>query len=119
MSDWTGIFNQAIVPLGQRELSSIGDQTASARRLKAVYLSIADEVLGAHPWKAVMKRALLAPVADEGKPAFGPAFAYALPSNPWCLRAWYVGDRDDVWYDEDCRRWEVEGRQILTDMPAR
>lgn len=116
MSDWTSIFNQAVLPLGQREIASFDENSTSARKCRAVYLNIADEVLYSHPWKCALARALLA--AASAAPVFGPQFAYTLPADPFCLRAWRVGDSDGNWYDEDTGKWEVEGTQILTDLPA-
>jgi hypothetical protein len=43
-------------------------------------------------------------------PAFGYAYAYALPTDPWCLRAWGLSKAH-----HGSASWEVEGRDILTD----
>jgi hypothetical protein len=116
MASWTEIFNSAILPLGQREITSIDDAVTSARKCKAVYLAMADEVMYSHPWKVAMQRLYVA--ADAVAPAFGAAFAYTIPSDPFCLRVWRVGDDDDNWFAEGCGRWEVEGTKILTDLPG-
>lgn len=118
MTDWTAIFNQALGNLGSPPISDyLIDPSPRAARLRAVYLAVADEVLQAHPWKCALGRAQLG--ADATAPLFGPSYSYTVPSDPWCLRPVCVGDPDDEenWFGR-CDRWQFEGRQILTDLPA-
>lgn len=110
MTDWTSIANMALLQLGARPITSLDENSNNARNIKSVYEAIRDEVLYSHPWKPAKTRAWLA--ADAVAPIFGPAYAYTLPADPFCLRPWQVGDEDN-WFRED--DWHVEGRQILTD----
>jgi hypothetical protein len=105
----TEIANQTLA-----ELKSAGQITdpdlpgTNENLFRANYPVIRDAVLRAHPWNCAIRRFSL-PAAGAA-PAFGFANAYNLSTDPWCLR---VLDLSDASYP-----WVVEGRQLLTDMPA-
>lgn len=115
MTSWTSLSNMALIRLGVREISSLDDPTPAARKIKSIYEALRDEVLYSHPWKVALRRTFLSSTATA--PVFGPSLAYNFPTDPYCLRIWRVGDDEDHWFSEG-ERWEIEGRQILTDMPG-
>lgn len=116
MPDWTGITNMALLGLKVRPVTDIlTDTSTAAIAVRSVYLTLADEVLYAHPWKTALKRFKLGqsgtpPVDNEWQ------YAYDFPTIPYALRAWSIWDGDG-WTDWRSGKWTVEGRQILTNLP--
>lgn len=105
------ICNSALVKVGAERISSIDQDTKSARILKAVYAQVRDAVLAAHPWNFAIKRAVLAPVSST--PAFEFDFAYDLPNDCLAVLSLYDGATD--FGGDESIDYVVEGRQILTD----
>ena len=105
MASWVGIANLALTHIGSEPILSLEDDTAPARACAGVIAAVTDAVLREHPWTCAVRRARLA--ADAAPPAFGYAYAYQLPADPYCLRVL------DVW--DQPLPWQVEGRKLLTD----
>jgi hypothetical protein len=92
-----------LIKVGADRISSINQETKSARLLNAIWDEMVDAVLGAHPWKFATKRATLAPTSTT--PAFGFDYEYDIPAD--CLRPLDT-DPDDI-------NWVVENGKILSD----
>lgn len=108
MASWTQIANKSLRRLGSDRIADIADATESARAIADVYEQARDDVLAEHPWKCARFRTSLA--ADATAPAWGYAYAYTMPADPFCLRPWSLEELRIV--------HQVEGRKILTDEPA-
>lgn len=75
----TGIANVALARLGAKRISAISEDTENARLINAVYGTLRDEVLRAHPWNFAIKRVI-------------PGLVYSEP-NAWATdTAYIVGD---------------------------
>lgn len=78
------IYNLAITRLGHEQMSSETENTRAGRLVRIHYPTIRDAVLRAHPWNFAVLRASLSQLAVT--PAFEFTYAYALPTNPYCLK---------------------------------
>lgn len=109
MPSQVAIINKALRMIGQSEILSLSDGSASAARCDRAWSIIVDEVLRMHPWSHAMEWASLARLTTS--PPFGFQYAYALPSN--CVRI------VDIRSHGDLRRmplhFEVVGTSIYTD----
>ncbi len=108
MATNTSIANIALMHLGADIITDISANTANARLCLTAYAQAKDKVLRSHPWNCATLRFQLP--ADGDAPLYGFAYAYSLPANPFCLRVLNV--------ETGSYPWQVEGRKILTDMPA-
>lgn len=113
------IGNQALTKLGVDRITSFDDNTKPARDLKALYDFVRDAEIYAHAWRFSLKRASLAALDETPE---GYLYAYQLPGD--CLRLRSCGDAAPAqWSSEyrtgiDSADWSVEGRKILTNLPA-
>jgi hypothetical protein len=105
MSSQVQVVNQALILIGADEIMSIDEASTQARKAKQIWHDIVESVQRCHPWKCCLARASLAMLTST--PAFGYAFQYQLPSNPYCLRVLEM--------DSPELRFTVEGRLLLTD----
>jgi len=105
----TDICNQALAHLGEKRISSLDDDTASARACHLAYPGARDELLREHRWNFAQSRAILTPEAEV--PLFGWEYQYPLPAD--CLRALEVNGSEagDVTTDP----WIIEGRKLLSN----
>ena len=114
------IANLALTKLGEARIISFGDDTKSSRAVLAVYDVLRDAELRRRKWRFSLKRAQLPALAVA--PEFGYAYAYQLPHD--CLSILSVGDiapgvdLSDYRTGLDTELYSVEGRTILTDLPA-
>ena len=104
MSSNTDICNNALYMLGSQSILALTDDTERARLCNGRYAEIRDMMLRSYPWNFAIKRATLARSATT--PVWEYDYLYALPTNPYCLKALDV---------EECYKWKVEGRYIATD----
>lgn len=108
MANDVDICNQALVLIGNQEISSIeaptNDRELAAKRF---YAPTRDATLRAHPWNFAIERAALALMTAV--PAFGWGYQFALPNDPYCLR---------VLETEDLVRFAVEGRKLMCNESA-
>lgn len=106
MSSLVDIYNMALGELAADLVADPQQLTQNAKVLAARYADVRDAVLRAHPWNCAIRRAK---VGSEGAaPAFGYAYQYKLPTDPFCLRPLELVGMPKV-------KWVVEGRRILTD----
>lgn len=78
------IYNLALTRIGHEPLSSPTEQGKAGDRCRLHYPVIRDTVLMAHPWNFAVRRQELAQLSET--PAFEFDYAYALPTDPYCLR---------------------------------
>lgn len=105
MNDETALVNVSLALIGSEQIISMDEDSTPAKKAKIFFTGIRDAVQRAHPWKCCLSRASLA--AETDTPAFGYSYQYALPNNPYCLRALKL--------NEDYYTFTVEGRLLLTD----
>lgn len=104
------ICNRALDLLAVDPITSLEDDSKAARLCNRNYAPCRDSILRAYPWNSALRRVLLPALSET--PAFGAAYAYALPEGPEPLRCLRVLEVDDA------EVWKVEGRKILTDCAA-
>lgn len=102
------VCNIALAEIGADLIMTIDQNTSGAKACNARLADVRDGVLRAHPWNCAVKRFALPVLGD--KPAYQWSFQYRLPTDPFCLRVLDLAEPD--------ARWQVEGRLILTDVPA-
>jgi hypothetical protein len=119
MSERIDVVNIALNLLGEAPITSIDDDSDSARAMKVNYIHSRDATLEAHTWTFAMKRFIPAKLAES--PEFGPPNAFAIPSD--ILRVTSVWDEERHWrksfssrsVDRDQAQWDIESRTIVTD----
>lgn len=103
----TDVCNLALRKLREQPIASLTQDSEPARLCNQFYDDAVDYLLARHPHNFAMTRQRLGRKAAA--PAFGWPYAYTLPTDPYCLRAYGLwrggGFRDD---------WVVEGRDLLT-----
>jgi hypothetical protein len=108
MADWVDIANLGIRHLGEDRISSLTEDSERARAVNDVHETVRDLVLRKHPWNCALAQAVLAPAGAA--PAFGFAYAYDFPTDPYCLRVLGLD------YDRHGKApWKSRARQIHTD----
>jgi hypothetical protein len=115
------ICNLALSFLGAGQIQSLTQPTNTARVLNSEFAMTRDAEIRAHVWKFAKSRAALS--ALVAVPASGPyTNQFALPSD--CLRVLMVGDSypgidlQDYRQDPTNADYSIEGRNILTNLPA-
>ena len=108
MSSPVELCNRALTRLGDATITAMDEDTPRARACNAIFAQVRDSVLSEHRWNGTTRRAVL--VQESDAPAFGPTYAYALPTEPYCLRVWEMLEEADDGYG-----WAVEGRTLTTD----
>jgi hypothetical protein len=103
------ICNLALAHLGEAPITSLDEDTLAARACALHYETTRDELLRSHRWNFASARAVLSRL--EAIPAFGWAYAFALPTD--FLRALDVNDEEAG--DLTSGEWQIEGRNLLTD----
>ncbi len=106
------ICNSALVKVGAARISSISQDTKSAKLLNAIYEQVRDSVLRAHPWSFATKRATLAPTAVV--PEWGFDFEYDLPNDYLGFMRTHPSDIDYVIEDDKIRTNESELNVLYT-----
>jgi hypothetical protein len=101
----TAIINLAVQLLGEDLIIEPQQQVKAAVQAAAALPYIRDEVLTSYVWRCLLRRAVLAPLAQ--KPAFGFNYQYTKPTN--LARLYSLND--DVY-----AAYELEGDNILTDL---
>lgn len=102
------ICNMALAEVGRgAAITSLDEASQAARACRQRYPYARDAVLRSYDWNFAARRASLP--ASAARPAFGFANAFDLP--PDCLLVRKVDACSGL-------RWEVEGRQVLTDAAA-
>lgn len=105
----TDICNLALGHLGEARITSLDEDSVSARACVLHYESVRDEVLRSHRWNFAQDRKVL--TALEELPPFGWSRQYELPAE--CLRVLEVNGSEAG--DLVSSEYLVEGRKILTN----
>lgn len=119
MTSSVDIANYALNTLGANNISSFEEASKPARIINQRYESVRKSVFRAHPWNCLIRRAEL-PRESEA-PAFGYAYKYALPTNPYCLKVLEFTNgslsypQDNMTSNTGGPVFVIEGRKLLTD----
>ena len=102
------ICNMALAKIGSDSfITSLEDDTKSARHFKIFYEPVRDSLIRSHLWRFARKQYQLAPLVEE--PLFDGGYYFQMPVD--CLRV-VIPDED---YFYSYGRWSVEGNKILAD----
>ena len=119
MASQVDIANYALNLLGASNISSFDENSKAGRLVNQFYEGTRDSVFRSHPWNCLIRRAELAQETDT--PAFGYAYQYALPTNPFCLRVLEFSNgtlsypQDNMVSNSGGPVFAIEGRKLLTD----
>jgi len=108
MATDTEICNLALGLLGERQISSLTEETKQARLCNRFFKHVFDQELRKHTWACVQKRATLARKTDQ--PLFQWTYAYELPTDFVRLTEF----RNKNGYVTAQENFEREGDTILT-----
>ena len=119
MASQVDICNRALTKLGADRITSLDDNSKSARSMKSLWDTVRRAEIRKRPWGFALKRDSLPSLAAA--PAWGFALAYQLP--PDFLRLVQVSDVFIVpsltdYREGDDSAYAIEGGQLLTDFPA-
>ena len=110
MATEVSICSNALRKLGDDPITSLTDDTERARLCNAFYETARDSLLRSHPWNFAITRASLTQLSTT--PAYGFAYQYALPTDPYCLRVLEMEYQDYIFKIENLA---TEGRVLLSD----
>lgn len=110
MATEVSICSNALRKLGDDPITSLTEDTERARLCNAFYESSRDSLLRSHPWNFAITRATLTQLSTT--PAYGFAYQYALPTDPYCLRVLEMEYQDYIFKIENLA---TEGRVLLSD----
>lgn len=108
----TGIYNIALIELGENPITSADEQSGRAILCNARYADSRQAVIRMHPWGCCKKLAQLG--ASPVAPPFDWGVQYPLPAD--YIRIGYVADTDGRQIDD--AKWEVVGNMLMTDEGA-
>ena len=110
MATEVSICSNALRKLGDDPITSLTEDTERARLCNAFYETARDSLLRSHPWNFAITRATLAQLSTT--PAYGFAYQYALPTDPYCLRVLEMEYQDYIFKIENLA---TVGRVLLSD----
>lgn len=122
MPDVADLCNEALGMIGAKSIAAIDDGSINANHCLRLYPPLRDAILRSNHWTCAKKRAKLA--QDATAPLYEFAFAYTLPTAPWCLKVIaYAGANTDtstlipVYDGQQIREgiYKIEGRKLLTN----
>lgn len=109
MASEVSMCSSALGRIGDEPILTLEDDSTRAKLCKRLYPDLRDAVLREHPWNFAVRRMQLGKLATA--PAFGWAYQYQLPHDPYCLRV-VAMERDEPYV--------IEGRKLLSDVdPAK
>lgn len=112
MANRTTISNLTLAKLGQKRITSITEDSETARSCNAIYEQTRDEALADCPeggWRFALHRATIA--ASDTEPEFGYDYQFEIPQSPKCIQV--VSVQVD---GTEITDWIVEGNYILTNL---
>tara|TARA_R110000824_G_scaffold3311_1_gene15702 strand:- start:5991 stop:6587 length:597 start_codon:yes stop_codon:yes gene_type:complete len=110
------ICNEAMDLLGAATITSLTENSKEARLCNRRFQTVRDAVLRAHPWNIAITRRQLA--QDSESPAFGFAYQFTLPTDPYCLRVlsfWNSSVNNEVAAYDSNVMFKIEGRKVLSN----
>ena len=110
MATEVSICSNALRKLGDDPITSLTEDTERARLCNAFYNTARDSLLRSHPWNFAITRASLTRLSST--PAYGFAYQYALPTDPYCLRVLEMEYQDYIFKIENDA---TNGRVLLSD----
>lgn len=119
MTSTVDIANIALNTIGASNIAALDENSKPARIINQRYASVRDTVFRAHPWNCLIKRQELNQETDT--PAFGYAYQYALPTDPFCLRVLEFNNgsmgypQDNMHSNSGGPVFVIEGRKLITD----
>jgi len=119
MTSNVDIANFALNDIGASNIAALDENSKPARIINQRYASVRDTVFRAHPWNCLINRAELNQETDT--PAFGYAYQYALPTDPYCLRVLEFNNgsmgypQDNMHSNTGGPVFVIEGRKLITD----
>lgn len=119
MTSTVDIANYALNTLGASNITTLDENSKPARIVNQRYEAVRDSVFRSHPWNCLIRRSELPQETDS--PAYGYAYQYALPTNPYCLRVLEFSNGtltfpfDNMRSNSDTPAFIIEGRKLLTD----
>lgn len=110
------ICNLALQELGANRIINLSETREEAVLCNLFYVPIVEEVLRSHEWNCALWYQSLAPVnSDDAKYLLGSIskwrYQYALPTNPYCLRAVEIPDHPKA-------KYEVINRYLLCNLTS-
>lgn len=119
MASQVEIVNRALLKLGGSPVTSLTDNSPSARVMSGLWDSVRKSELCKRFWNFALARSSLPALADA--PAWGYGYAYQLPVD--FLKIMQVNDYFQVYGTSEYRNMDdspyaIEGQNILTDYSA-
>lgn len=114
------IANSALTKLGAARITTLSDNSKSAREINAVFELRRNHLLRSHNWSFAMERTTLPALTDT--PAWGYSYLYQLPTD--CVRVvqvndiWIIPGLADYNSGPDSEPYKITGRRIETDFGA-
>ena len=119
MTSTVDIANYALNIIGATNIAAFDENSKVGRLINQRYDGVRDSVFRAHPWNCLIRRVELA--QDVATPAFGYAYQYTLPTDPYCLRVLEFSNGtlhypyDNMVSNTGGAAFVIEGRKLLTD----
>ena len=119
MASVVDICNSALNQIGAANITALTEDSKAARVLNQRYEFVRDMVFRAHPWNSLITRKKLA--ADSDAPAFEFAYAFTLPTDPFCLRVLEFSNGtltypyDNMTSNSGQPAFVIEDRKLITD----
>tara|TARA_X000001382_G_scaffold127016_1_gene114317 strand:- start:2401 stop:3006 length:606 start_codon:yes stop_codon:yes gene_type:complete len=119
MTSVVDIANYSLNTIGASNIAALDENSKPARIINQRFNSVRDTVFRAHPWNCLITRAELNQETET--PAFGYAYQYPLPTDPFCLRVLEFNNgtmgypQDNMLSNSGGPVFVVEGRRLITD----
>jgi len=110
------VVNSALIKIGEQTINSLNDDRQQAVIAKSQYPLKRDELLRRYRWNFAVKRATLAPLADD--PPFGFSKQFQLPDDALQIIGLYDANQPDRNYTSGNDQWKVEGTKILANLDS-
>ncbi len=111
MASKVEIVNMALSRLSADRITSLDDNTKSAKEAKFRYEFVAESVMSMGSFRSTVTRATLAQSTEE--PTYEFLYKYQLPVSPKCLRVLLINEQT-----LGSVEYSIEGEFILTNEPT-